>query len=138
MTNILTSINPPNTINIFSGEKIIEWRKSPLPIGTHHVYETKNGNGCGLVIGTMEITRNYFFNNIDEIPEYMIEAGCVPREILRCYVGPHSIYANVIFNAKRFDVPKKVTEYFKPSWSKAFAGTLRVLRPPQAWMYVDV
>ena len=41
---VMISINPPHTDNIFSGAKTLEWRKKPLPIGKHYVYETKKGN----------------------------------------------------------------------------------------------
>ena len=56
----ITSIQPPHTANIFSGKKTVEWRTKPLPIGEHHVYETKKNNGAGMITGKMQIIRNYF------------------------------------------------------------------------------
>ena len=125
----ITSIQPPHTDNIFKGEKIIEWRKRPLPLGIHDIYETKKNNGAGLVIGRMEIVRQYFFNCIEEVPDYIIDAGCVSRAFLKDYAGRDPLYANVIFDAKRFDVPRHISYYKKPSDGE------RIYQPPQSYMY---
>ena len=150
----LTSIKPPHTENIFSGKKRIEWRKFPLPIGIHHVYETKANNGAGMVIGSMEIARHYSFNSVDEIPDYLIEQGCVPRSFLKSYAGKKKLFANIICNAKRFEKPKLLCDY--NSYSKlqncnkcgmydtphypcfSCQKCSIVVNPPQSFMYVDI
>lgn len=125
----LTSIQPPHTTFIFNGSKIIEWRKRPLPLGRHDVYETRRNNGSGLVIGTMEITRHYFFNCIEEIPDYLIEEGCVTRAFLKCYAGNGPLYANVIFNPQKFEIPRILPYYKKPT------DNSKIYTPPQSYMY---
>ena len=124
----ITSIQPPNTDRIFEGNKIIEWRKKPLPLGIHDIYETKRNGGCGLVIGRAEIIRNYFFNSIEEIPDYLIQEGCVSREYLKTYSGQGPLFANVIFDAKRFDMPRHITYYKSPTGK-------RIYQAPQSYMY---
>lgn len=113
MKATLTSMNPPHTTNVFEGKKIIEWRTFALPDGLHFVYETKKCFGLGKVIGTFEKIRHYTFNSVDEIPDYVIEAGCVPREFLEAYAKGRKLFANVIFNAKQFEVPKPYTDFKK-------------------------
>ena len=132
MKATMTAINPPHTTNIFNVKKTIEWRTFPMPIGLHLVYETKACFGQGKVIGTFEITRNYKFNSIDEIPDYLIEAGCVPRDFLEAYAAGRKIYANIIIEAKRFKHTKKISE-FRNYTTKKF-----ILRPPQSYVYVEV
>lgn len=132
----LTSIQPPHTTNIFDGKKSIEWRKIALPLGRHDVYETKRNNGAGLVIGSMEIIRNYFFNSVDEIPNYLIDEGCVPRSFLKSYAGKGPLYANVICEPKRFETPRDISYYHRPPISPSDAECRdRVLKPPQSFMY---
>ena len=125
----ITSIQPPHTDHIFKGNKIIEWRKRPLPLGIHDVYETRKKNGAGLVIGRMEIIRHYFFNCVEEIPDYLIEEGCVSRAFLKAYAGQGPIYANVIFDPKRFEIPRILPYYKKPS------DNSKIYLPPQSFMY---
>ena len=73
-----------------------------MPQGLHYVYETKRCFGQGLVIGSMEIARNYSFNSVDEIPDYYIIAGCVPRDFLEAYAKGRKLYANIISDKKLF------------------------------------
>ncbi|MBP3402255.1 MAG: hypothetical protein J6K85_04250 [Clostridia bacterium] len=149
----LTSIQPPHTDNIFSGKKRIEWRKTLLPLGIHHIYETKRNNGAGMVVGSMEIVRHYSFNSVSEIPDYMIEAGCVPRSFLKSYAGKKKLYANIIINAKKFDGPKLICEYNNyhkvencnkcgmwqtpPYPCNNCPKNSIVIKPPQSFMYVE-
>ena len=107
----LTAIQPPHTTNIFSGIKTIEWRTFAMPEGKHYVYETKRKGGSGMVIGTMHISRNYYFYDVDQIPEWLIREGCVSREFLLEYSKGKILYANVIYDAKKFDTPKPYTDY---------------------------
>ncbi len=130
----MTAIQPPHTTNIFDGKKIIEWRKKPLPLGLHAVYETKRNNGAGLVIGSMEIVRHYFFNDVAEIPDYLIKEGCVPRSFLQSYAGKGPLYANVVFNPRRFEIPRDISYYFKATLAEDSVD--RVTVPPQSFMYV--
>ena len=127
----ITSIQPPHTANIFSGKKTVEWRTKPLPIGEHHVYETKKNNGAGMITGKMQIIRNYFFNNVEEIPEYWIKKGCVSRCFLEKYAGAGRIYANVILDPVKFEIPRHISSYRKKD------GT-RIYQPPQSYMYAEV
>ena len=125
----ITSIQPPHTDRLFEGNKIIEWRKRPLPLGIHDIYETKKNNGAGLVIGRCEIIRNYVFNSVDEIPDYLITEGCVSRKYLKSYAGNDRIYANVVFDAKRFEVPRHISYYKRPITGE------KIYQAPQSYMY---
>ena len=50
--DIMLAINPPHVGRILEGVKRVEWRKVPLPVGRRtFLYETKNGGGCGMVVG---------------------------------------------------------------------------------------
>ena len=132
MKATLTSINPPHTNNIFAGIKIIEWRTFALPDGLHFVYETKKCFGLGKVIGTFEKIRHYTFNSVDEIPDYVIEAGCVPREFLEAYAKGRKLFANVIFNARRFEIPKAYPYFI------GYHSRQCLTAPPQSYMYIEV
>lgn len=127
----LASINKPHTDNIFSGEKTIEWRKLPLPIGLNYVYETKNKGGCGKVIGNMHIVRNIRFKSVADIPTELIKLGCVDIPFLIAYANGGTIYANVIENAQRFEKPKELSEFSKVGFDKP----IPFKRPPQSWAY---
>ena len=125
----LTSIQPPHTDNIFTGKKTIEWRKRELPTGEHHIYETKKNSGAGLVIGTVRVLRHYYFNSIDEIPDYLIEEGCVTRNYLKLYAGKNEIYANILFDPIKFETPKQLNEYYSAKTGE------KINLPPQSYMY---
>ena len=129
----ITSIQPPHSTNIFDGIKTIEWRKKPLPLGINHVYETKKCFGLGLVIGSINITQNIFFNSIDEIPEEIIKQGCVSLPFLYGYAGRGPIYGNVIADPKKFDIPRHISYYYRASNNAD--GRIRIFQPPQSYMY---
>lgn len=111
----LTSINKPHTDNIFtdneSKKKTVEWRTKPLPKGLHYVYETKNKGGCGKVIGEMTIVENIKYTDVSAIPHETILKGRVGARKLDLYANGRPLYANVIVNAKRYDVPKELGEF---------------------------
>lgn len=109
----LTAIQPPHTTNIFSGQKTVEWRTFAMPEGKHYVYETKRKDGSGMVIGTMQISRNYYFYDVKQIPEWLIRQGCVSREFLKEYAKGKILYANMIYDAKLLDSPKPYTDFKK-------------------------
>lgn len=115
MMAALTSINPPNTDNIFDGVKWIEWRTKPLPTGLHYCYETKNGGGVGMVIGEFTVWRVKRYESASRIPETEIELGCVPKEFLMAYSKGKAIYANYITNPKRYDHPMELSAFVTPS-----------------------
>ena len=150
MKATMTSINPPHSSNIFEGRKIVEWRTFALPEGLHFIYETKRGFGLGMVIGTLEISRSYTFNSVDEIPDYMIDAGCVPREFLKAYSKGKKLYANIIYNAQRFVNPQPLDFYFKHNEDTLRCNkngifachncgkSCRVLRAPQCYCFIQV
>ena len=152
----IISINKPHTDNIFDRIKTVEWRTKPLPLCKHFVYETKNKGGCGMVIGEMEITKNISFCvfHLDILPEAkeFIKRGCIPLEYLIEYAKNKAfLYANVIENAKRYDKPKKLSEFhhfctypnntcedcaiqkLKPHCHYGEGLT----RPPQSWQYIE-
>lgn len=132
MKATMTAINPPHTTNIFARKKIIEWRTFPMPLGTHYVYETKKRFGKGMVIGTIEIVRNYSFNSVDEIPDYLIEAGYVDRDFLAAYANGRKLYANYLLNPQLFDAPKRITCF------TSLKKKQLITQPPQSYMYIDV
>lgn len=112
----LTSINKPHTDNIFtddkSRKKTVEWRTKPLPKGLHYVYETKNKGGCGKVIGEMTIVENIKYPDVSAIPHEMILKGRFGTRQLDIYSNGRPLYANVIVNAKRYDKPKELGEFW--------------------------
>ena len=166
MSVIMISINKPHTDNIFAGRKTNEWRTKPLPIGVAYVYETKRGGGCGKVIGEMEIVKTYRFHTNELIwQDTLIEQGCVPYNFVANYAkGKEYISANIIVNAKRYNEPKELDEFIRPSngccnegkcngckfLDKGIGGIIEddcladfdtdsysiLRRPPQSWQFV--
>ena len=103
-----------------------------MPEGLHYVYETKRCFGQGLVIGSIEIARSYSFNSVDEIPDYCIIAGCVPREFLKAYAKGRKLYANIISYIIPFDTPKRINCFTNYSTRQLLT------RAPQSYMYIEV
>ena len=144
MKAVLISIQPPHTDNIFELIKGIEWRTKPLPTGKHYCYETKNGGGCGKVIGEFTIWRVKGYKNVSHIPVNYIDLGCVPREFLMTYSKGKRIYANFIVNPIRYDKPKELREFRSYNVSTYIdeefglpMPTHEIKRPPQSWCYVE-
>jgi hypothetical protein len=138
MRAVLISINKPHTDDIFSGEKILEWRKKPLPVGRHYVYETKNKGGCGMVIGEMIITGSKAVDTSRPLEVCLVNAGRIHPATLKQYANNGIVYANFITDAKRYDEPMDVHWLQKPSvpgdfWPK----DVSIRRPPQSWCYVE-
>ena len=149
MKETLISIQKPHTDNIFSGIKKVEWRTFSLPPGRHHVYETKRGGGLGMVIGTFRTNTYYCFSDVSDIPEWLIRDGCVSREFLKRYARGRSLFANMIYDVKRFELPKETKSYLK--YSAAVGCEIAsefncsrheyqcyVTSPPQCYTYVYV
>ena len=142
----LISINKPHTDNIFiHKKKRIEWRKKPLPLTTHHCYETKNKGGCGKVIGKFDVVQNIEFDPLNHhlySPD-LIEDGCVPIEDLIEYAKGDVIWGNVLENIERYDKPRELNEFEKPhdfldqSYRKRNSFFKGITRPPQSWCYVE-
>jgi predicted transcriptional regulator len=161
--NVLVSIQPPHTTNIFDKIKSIEWRTRQMPTGKQFVYETKNGGGIGKVVGECTIWRVHRYDNVSLIPEGHIDAGCVPYEFLEQYAKGKPLYAHFIVNAKRYDKPKDLIEFYgycgeepkcdgcKYLWVESnesvgyyeqccslCEGCKPLERPPQSWRWVEV
>lgn len=132
MKATLTPINPPHTTNIFDGKKIVEWRTYPLPEGLHYIYETKRCFGQGMVIGSLDITRSGSFSSVNDIPDYLIEAGYVSRDFLKAYARGKKLYAHIIIQARRFDTPKRITCFTNYSTKQL------ITRAPQSYIYIEV
>ena len=98
---IMLAINPPHSRNIMEGIKRVEWRKRPLMIGRRtFIYETKNGGGCGMVIGEVVLgaARSHrIFTEISRLLDEDIDFGCVPRDELKQYAGKEYILWASIF-----------------------------------------
>lgn len=161
----LTSVNKEHLDNILDGIKKVEWRKKPLPLGKHYGYETKNKGGCGKVTGEFEVVDTIKFNlHGDTYRPQWLAQGCVSFEFLIKYAnGADYLYANVIKNAKRYDKPKELGEFYQackdvkdfPNGCRrkscehyyeefqncyvecCFNGTKPLERPPQSWCYVE-
>lgn len=167
----LTSVNKVHLDNILDRIKTVEWRKKPLPLGKHYGYETKNKGGCGKVTGEFYIVENIkvdLFDIVCNDEKDLIKKGCVAWGFLNKYAGierPY-LYANIIENAKRYDKPRELSEFYifdsdkrRPSvdceykkrgfshdWclqtDNRFCNELlcdkkRIKRPPQSWCYVE-
>ena len=154
MKETLISIQKPHTDNIFAGIKKVEWRTYSLPAGRHHVYETKRAGGLGKVIGTFRTNTYYHFQNVDDIPDWLIRDGCVPRDWLKRYAKRRTLFANLIYDVERFELPKFLCEYNNYAkaahcercgkWDEVPYPCFNcpknsiVVMPPQSFMYVDV
>ena len=150
MKSVLISIQKPHTDNIFNCRKLVEWRKKPLPLLKHYVYESKKNGGCGKVIGEMEIVRNVPVD-IDTVSNALLDIGCVDKDFLLKYCNGNGnvLYANSIANVKIYDKPKELSEFLKPcnkNGNCMYCGkhpndggkcTGRIVRPPQSWYYVE-
>ena len=164
---VLISINKPHTDKIFSGDKRLEWRKKPLPEGQYYVYETKNKGGCGMVIGEMQIVGSIAIDTSGPLEVCLVNAGCVHPVTLKKYANNGTVYANFIKDARRYEVPKPLSEFVVEgdcdclnckscAWLDKGNGfnveddcnlgyenvhrnkTLKPLfRPPQSWCYVE-
>lgn len=158
MKSALISVNKPHTDNIFAADesekKTVEWRTKPLPKGKHYVYETKNKGGCGKVIGEMRVLGWRKFGSVDDIPDDMIHKGKVTREFIKAYAKGRPIYANVLYDAKRYDTPKELGEFKKAGFMTeeqwlyalypnthchyvAWAKKFELTRPPQSWCHAE-
>ena len=134
----IISINKPHTDNIFSGKKIIEWRKKKLPDGVYRVYETKNKGGCGAVVGLFIIDNHMedepyivsTYESIQELPDVIIEEGCVDRQFLEEYIGKDSgklLWGNRIKAPIKLSKPVPITKYANKKGET-------ITRPPQFYM----
>ena len=123
----MLAINPPHSRNIMKGIKRVEWRKRPLVIGRRtFIYETKNGGGCGMVIGEVVLTAarsHRIFTEISDLLDVDIDFGCVPRDELKQYAGKEYIlWAHDIFSIVEYPKPIPVSEF-------------GLKRPPLSWCY---
>ena len=152
MKEVLTSINKEHLDNILDCIKTVEWRKKPLPLGKHYGYETKNKGGCGKATGEFYIVENIKVDLLDIVcndEKDLIKKGCVDWGFLNKYAGEQNyLYANIIENAKRYDKPKELGEFFhackQPSGTDCSKCIDRrektcysITRPPQSWCYVE-
>ena len=156
----LISINKPHTDNIFSGDKGLEWRKSALPEDLYYVYETKNKGGCGMVIGEMSITGSKAVDTSGPLEVCLVNAGCIHPVTLKKYANGGIVYANFIQNAKRYDKPKPLKDFyikcnegceschlwksirvnseeFDMECASEYYGHVPLSRPPQSWCHVE-
>ena len=133
MKSKLISINPPHTNNIFEKVKGIEWRTKPIPMGKCYCYETKKCFGIGKVIGEFKVCRVERYEDVNLIPEEIINLGCVPIEFLEAYSKGRPLYANFIKDAQRYDNPKELSEFVV----ERYPCLTRLKRPPQSWCYID-
>lgn len=153
MKAVLTSVNKEHLDNILDRIKTVEWRKKPLPLGKHYGYETKNKGGCGKVTGEFYIVENIkvdLFDIVCNDEKDLIKKGCVDWGFLDKYAGKQNyLYANIIENARRYDKPKELGEFFhackQPSGTDCSKCIDRrektcysITRPPQSWCYVEL
>ncbi len=124
MNNYLISIRKPFTDLIFHLDpfeliKTNEWRKKPLPIGHYFVYESKYKRGKGKVVGEFDIVENHEFPigsiSFEDCQAHdLVHQGIVPYGFLKHYAnGAEIIYANIIRNAKYYDTPRELGEFWK-------------------------
>ena len=113
---IMLAINPPHVGRILEGIKRVEWRKSPLPVGRRtFLYETKNGGGCGMVVGEVVIkwvTPFNIYTNYSCFFDRYIYLGCVPKEELKRYAGKKPVlYAHDLIHVKKYRKPLPISEF---------------------------
>ena len=123
---IMLPINPPHVGRILEGIKCVEWRKMPLPVGRRtFLYETKNGGGCGMVVGEVVIQSLYCVNVFDDNSalDCFVRSGCVPKEDLKRYAGKKRVlYAHVLAHVIKYRQPILLSEF-------------GLKRPPLSWCY---
>lgn len=124
---IMLAINPPHVGRILEGVKGVEWRKAPLLIGRRtFLYETKDGGGCGMVVGEVVISdvRRYFkLTDIFYILGSYLRLTCLSKEELYRFAGKKRVlYAHEL---------KHVNKYRKPIPLSEFG----LKRPPLTWCY---
>lgn len=108
----LISINKSHTVKIFDKHtKLIEWRKTPLPLGRYAVYEPKHGGGCGKVIGEFKVCDCTEYLSISLIPPVSIMMGQVKEDFLNAYAKGKPLYANLLCAVKKYDKPKELGEF---------------------------
>lgn len=135
----MISIRKPHTDNIFIKKKGIEWRTKPLPLGKYFCYESKSKGGIGKVIGDFLVWRVEKFDNVDTIPEFYIDLGCVSREHLKTYSAGKPLYANSLAFARRFAKPKELNEFVHASAKdvKWYEKPIKqIKKPPQSYCFV--
>ena len=152
MKEVLTSVNKEHLDNILDRIKTVEWRKKPLPLGKHYGYETKNKGGCGKVTGEFYIVENIkvdLFDIVCNDEKELIKKGCVDWGFLNKYAGIERpfLYANIIENAKRYDKPKELSEFWTVKCTNKRIGCIgcevkpncikTITRPPQSYMFVE-
>lgn len=126
--NIVMSIKPEWAKKIYSGEKIVEWRKTKLKNFSIEnkifIYETAP---VKKVTGYITIFDICEFENIEELKKIeknadFIECGCVPYEDLKNYAGGKRLFSYMI--DKAVQTSHEDIKYFTKSG-----------RPPQSMEY---
>lgn len=126
---ILLSIHPEWAQRIFSGLKILEWRKSvPKFDGTIKVYMYET-SPIQKITGYFEIVEEECFVQIEDplhCDSTNIVFGQVTREDLANYKGNSKyLYGWRIHAPQKFKNPKTLADF-------------GLKRPPQSWQYVEV
>lgn len=127
--NIILSIKPKWAELIYSGKKTIEWRKS-FPkrenIECIYLYETapvKKVTGFFEWNGFEAIVFTADFNNIFTTAQNVVDAGCVPLEDLKKYIGDRiDLFGWKIKNPQKYKEPLPLSFF-------------HFERPPQSWCY---
>ena len=133
MKAVLMSIHPKWCELIFSGEKIIEVRKTAPKLETPfkvYMYQTKHKGkaivsealnavcGSGKVVGEFvcDKTRDYvpFGLRGHELPSEWLKNMCLSKEQLDRYGGLKTLHGLHITEAKPYDQPKDLDEFRKP------------------------
>ena len=127
--NIILSIKPKWAELIYSGKKTIEWRKS-FPkrenIECVFLYETapvKKVTGFFEWNDFEAIVFTADFNNIFTTAQNVVDAGCVPLEDLKKYIGDRiDLFGWKIKNPQKYKEPLPLSFF-------------NFERPPQSWCY---
>lgn len=156
MTNVnqavLLSIYPELCKMIAEGKKTYEIRKNIpklTPPFKCYIYETRNDNGCGAVIGEFVCDETEKFS-IDPVFDN-IALGCMASksglscEQLQDYAYGYWLYGWHIDKLKIYDTPRQLSEFQRchkcsntcvPDTRKNCPHH-RLTRAPQSWCYVD-
>ena len=163
--SILLPVNPPFSGWLVDGEKTVEWRKKPLPVGRAYIYDTKKYGGCGKVIGEVYILRSTkeqmdqvlgkaydHFSQVIEVANFLKE-GKISKEDLAKYGNGKAVYACECVEAIRYSNPIPLNRFWLPcNWKydcctcklwnpdkyESFCKRSEPLtRPPQSWCYCE-
>jgi len=131
--NVLFSIHREHNEKIFSGDKLLEIRKTAPSCDypyTGWIYEPKKGGGVGAIVGyftcEFRIKTNVFAVEdpaAERYKAYLADRACLSTDQMQAYADGGTIYALGVSKAVRLPFPLPLSD-------------LGIKRAPQSWQYL--